>query len=141
MVNYTAFVRDNPLPVVVEKMNKIFSDMDIVILKHKVDKVETIGDAYFVVSADVTSIMDTARALVASLGDTIRIGIHCGEVRQVSNSFYDVCCCCCSGANKFIFPYFIIMLGGSLYNRHLQGQTYVYWPCSQLCCQIGGNWN
>jgi class 3 adenylate cyclase len=104
IVGFTQFAAARPPEQVLAVLNTLFSEMDVLVELHQVEKIKTIGDAYMVVSKtqpealarlalslhDVMQRFNTAHGL----GFTLRIGMHCGPaiagVIGRSRFLYDV---------------------------------------------------
>ena len=79
LVNYSAFCKENELDEVVRFMNDYYSRMDNIVMSNNVQKVETIGDAYLIVSESVGAVIECAKAIIEEFKEHVRIGIHCGK--------------------------------------------------------------
>jgi len=80
MVDYTTFVKDNTLDHVINYMDTFFSTMDMMCNKYGIGKVETIGDAYLIVSECPIRTIQCAIQMNKVYKDKLRIGIHCGPI-------------------------------------------------------------
>ncbi|MEB3293454.1 MAG: adenylate/guanylate cyclase domain-containing protein [Synechococcales bacterium] len=96
IVGFTALAAERSPMQVVQFLNQIFCTFDHLALKHGVEKIKTIGDAYMAVSGMPTERPDHAiamaemalemqramQAINQATGETfqLRIGMHCGPV-------------------------------------------------------------
>jgi class 3 adenylate cyclase len=90
MVNYTTFVNTTPLEDVVRYMNDFYCNMDMITHRYGVDKVETIGDAYLVVSEDADKCIMCAMEMLRQYKDAIRIGMHIGRVASCTMGLFKI---------------------------------------------------
>jgi class 3 adenylate cyclase len=79
IVGYSTFVMNNPLSTSIQYIDTFYTRVDMIVHKCGVQKVETIGDAYLIVSEDMTALIECANYIVCEFRDKIRIGLHCGE--------------------------------------------------------------
>ena len=91
LVGFTAMSRQTDPAGLVRLLNDLYSDMDHVAARHRVEKIKTIGDSYMAVAGisgetnHVTEMAEFALEVRRLLAEKypeigVRIGIHCGEV-------------------------------------------------------------
>jgi class 3 adenylate cyclase len=85
VVDYTAFVMNSELAEVVVFMNALYIEMDLLAAKHKVGKLETVGDSYVVVTSarDTVGLLNFGTDVLTKYGSRLRVGIDFGVVADV----------------------------------------------------------
>jgi len=83
VVDYTSFVKNNDLSEVVVFMNDLYIKMDLLAVRHKVGKLETVGDSYVVVNSDIVSVLRFGSDVLSKFGSRLRIGVDFGVVADV----------------------------------------------------------
>ena len=88
IVGFTPFAAARPPEQVLAVLNSLFSEMDLLVEQHQVEKIKTMGDAYMAVSKAqpealarlALSMRDLMQRFNAAhgLGFALRIGLHCG---------------------------------------------------------------
>lgn len=79
IVGYSSFVKNNKLKTVIEYIDDFYTKIDMIVNKYKVNKVETIGDAYLIVSEDLEKILNCSFSIIETFDEKVRIGIDYGE--------------------------------------------------------------
>jgi class 3 adenylate cyclase len=87
IVGYSEYVINNPIDRVITFVDAFYTSIDLLVNKMRVQKVETIGDAYLIVSEDIVSLMECAQLIVMEFHDRVRIGIHIGEAASCTLGF------------------------------------------------------
>lgn len=116
LVGYSTFAMNSPLPKVIWHVDSFYTKMDMLVKKNEVQKVETIGDAYLIVSTDVRNMAQCAESFIREYGDQVRIGIHVGEVAA-----------CTLGMSKLRYAYVghTVNMAARLESHGLPGKIHV----------------
>lgn len=79
MFGYSTFVKDNELEIVINYVDNFYTKIDMLVKKYNVNKVETIGDAYLIVSENLDNIVKCSIAIINLFNNSVRIGIDVGK--------------------------------------------------------------
>lgn len=80
LVNYSTYCMEHSIDEIIQYVHRYYCEMDSIISKHRVHKVETIGDAYLIVHTDVLDVLECAENIVRHFKDSVRVGIHYGTI-------------------------------------------------------------
>lgn len=127
IVGYSTFVMSNPIEESIRFVDSFYTKIDMIVTKHGVQKVETIGDAYLIVSEDVEKLLACAVQISQSFCDMVRIGVHVGEAAS-----------CTLGISKLRHAYVghAINVAARLETSGEQGRIHVSEDVKEYCEEI-----
>lgn len=79
IVGYSTLVMNRPITESIQYIDAFYTKIDMIVHKCKVQKVETIGDAYLIVSENINALIECSRLILLEFREKVRIGLHCGE--------------------------------------------------------------
>jgi class 3 adenylate cyclase len=79
IVGYSTYVKEHSLQESIKYIDAFYTKIDMIVYKCQVQKVETIGDAYLIVSENICDLLMCSKHILNEFQESVRIGIHCGE--------------------------------------------------------------